>query len=113
MSDGTHRTRSQRKAAREVLDNLEAALDHEPTRVVLRWVIDQSGLFEPTRGLDPQTMAFAEGQRSVALEMIAAMNEIDPYHVVRLMKEGADDIVTLRAQANKEWRRQEHDDADA
>ena len=111
MNDETHMSRSQRKAAKEVLNNLEAALKHEPTRVVLRWVFDRAGLFETSYSTDPNATAFSEGQRSVALELIAAMNEIDPYEVVRLMKEGADDIVTLRLQAKKNARSGGDDDA--
>src|SRR6056297_1771969 len=91
-------SRRQKKAQNEFLQNLEAALKHGPSRHVLRWLMEQGGLFD-TSFTGNSTTFYNEGRRSLVLELVAAMNTVDPYEVVRLMKEGADEVVHLRNQA--------------
>lgn len=93
-------TRSQRKARKDLLDHTRAALGNESTRYLLRWTLDQAGLFDPSFTGNSQTF-YNEGRRSLGLELLALLNEIDPYEFVRLMKEGADDVVLLRNKAKR------------
>lgn len=90
MIDVSRPSRSQRKAVKQLHDNLSAAMEHGPTRYVLRWVLDAAGLFASDAD---------RGSREVALGIVAQLNEIDPHLFVRLMQEGADDIVRRRNEA--------------
>ena len=74
---------------------------HEPTRVFVRWILEQSGMYETSFTGNSETF-YKEGRRSMGLEIVAALNEIDPLEIVRLMKDGADDIVKLRNKDRKE-----------
>ena len=98
MTDNDHMSRSQKKAEKEFLEAFALALKDGNTRVVLRWIIDQCGVFD-TSFTGNSTTFYNEGRRSVALDVIGMMNAVDPYEVVRLMKDGADDVVTRRNEA--------------
>lgn len=93
-------SRSQRQARNELVENTRAALAHGPTRYLMRWILDQAGIFEPAFTGNSGTF-YAEGKRELGLEVIALFNEVDPYEFVRLMKEGADDVVQKRNEARK------------
>lgn len=95
MSNPTTLTRSERKTRKKLLDAAGAALGNANTRYLLRWVLDRAGLFEPSFTGNSGTF-YNEGKRDLGLELVNLLNEIDPYEFVRLMKEGADEIVELR-----------------
>lgn len=100
MTDDTHMSRTQKRDQRDFENALKGALSHAPTRVVMRWILEVAGTFDQSFTGNSTTF-YNEGRRSVALELMAAMNTVDPYEVVRLMKEGADEVVERR---NKERR---------
>lgn len=79
----------------QMLDTFRVALSNEPTRKLLRWVLDQTGMFDTTFTGDSATF-YREGRRDIGLEIVAMLNQIDPYEFVRLMKEGVDDLVIAR-----------------
>ena len=80
----------------QLLDTFRVALGHEPTRKLLRWVLDQTGMFGTAYTGDSAATFYREGRRDVGLEIVAMVNQIDPYEFVRLMKEGVDDLVIAR-----------------
>ena len=94
-------SRTARQARNDLIKAAQAALAHDPTRKLLRWVLDQTGLFDPAFTGNSSTF-YNEGKRDVGLNIIALLNEIDPYEFVRLMKEGADDIVRKRNEARRQ-----------
>jgi hypothetical protein len=101
MSNDDSLTRSQKKARNELLDRARKALVNEDTRYLLRWLMDQTGMFDLSYRVDGGT-EYNEGRRSIGLELVALLNQIDPYEFVRLMKDGADEIVRLRSNARSE-----------
>lgn len=98
MNNEEHITRSQKKARKELIDRVRAALADPNTRYLLRWVLERAGMFDQAFTGNSQTF-FNEGKREVGLEVVALLNEVDPYEFVRLMKEGADEVVQKRNQA--------------
>jgi len=98
-------SRREKKARKDLLDNTRAALAHDPTRQLMRWILDRTGMFGQP---DQATVERFMGRRDVGIELLELMNELDPYEFVRLQKEAADDIVELR-NANKT---EEQDDVD-
>lgn len=98
MSTEDNISRSQKKARKELLEHARAAMADPSTRYLMRWVLERSGMFEQAFTGNSHTF-FNEGKREVGLEIVALLNEVDPYEFVRLMKEGADDVVHKRNQA--------------
>lgn len=75
------------------------ALEHGPTRRVLRRLLDNCGLFARNIDADP----YQEGRRSVALGLVAEMNAIDVNQFPRLLQEGANEVTRSRvAERNME-----------
>ena|SRR6056297_443987 len=92
-------SRGQRKAQKQLLDNTRAALAHGPTRLLLRWLLDRTGMFG--QPVEDGSLERFLGRRDVGIELLELMNELDPYEFVRLQKEAADDIVQRRNEAKK------------
>lgn len=86
-------SRSQRRARKQLMDATETAMETAHGRHFARWVLDRAGLFDPNA--DP-------GRRELGLEIVNLMNEIDPHLFVGLMRDGANEIVARRANANKD-----------
>lgn len=98
MLDDQDMSRSERRAKKELMDRARRALGNEDTRYLMRWVLEQTGMFKPAFTGNSTTF-FNEGRREVGLEIVGLLNEIDPYEFVRLMKDGADEIVRKRNEA--------------
>lgn len=103
MMDDLDLSRSAKRARTELLDAARRALANEDARRLFRWVLDKTGLFEQGFTGNSSTF-FNEGKREIGLELVALLNEIDPYEFVRLMKEGADDVVRKRNLERKDER---------
>lgn len=80
---------------REMMLSIQHALTSPETRTLLRWVLQRTGMFDPAFTGNSTTF-YNEGRRDVGLEIVAMLNEIDPYEFVRLMKEGVDATVLKR-----------------
>ncbi len=85
-------SRAEKKARKELVDATRVALQNESTRYLVRWLLQRSGVLSV--GVD-------EGRRSLGVEVIAVLNEVDPYEFVRIMKEGADEVVLKRNRDRK------------
>jgi len=92
MNDQTASSRRERQMQNEQLNQLREALQHPPTRVVIRWLLHDCGIYD---------VGVHEERRAVGLGLIHAIGEVDPYEYVRLMKEGADDLVARRSKTQK------------
>lgn len=101
-------SRSQTKALKEQRADLAAAYGHEPTRRVLRRLLDACGVFSYNPSTD-NAVFYTEGQRSVGLWLIAELNAIDVHALPRLLQEGANEAVVNHAAA-KNMENQEDDD---
>lgn len=101
MNTSNSKSRTEQRAERDLLKALELAMAVPASRVLVRWILEQCGLFEPSFTGNSETF-YKEGRRSIGLEIIAALNKVDPYEVVRLMKEGADKTVELRNKDRKD-----------
>jgi len=96
MMDEFEESRAQRKARKKLKDAVKTALQNEDTRYFVRWLLDTAGIYNTSQD------AITAGRRDLGLEVVAMLNDIDPYEYVRLMKESADDIVLKRNKARKE-----------
>lgn len=76
-------SRRQRTKLKEQTREVNAAMSHEPTRRLIRRVIDMSGVFDPTSG----------DERKVGLWLIAELNRANPHTFPRLLQEAANDTV--------------------
>jgi hypothetical protein len=97
-------SRRQKRDRAQFEGDLEEVLKTGHGRRVLRWVLERSGMFTSTH--DP---AYETGRRELGLEIVNAMNAVEPYAFVTLMKEGADEIAKLRSEARRK-RNVEDDD---
>jgi hypothetical protein len=94
MNDEANMSRRQAKTHKDFLQTAKSALENDDTRVLVRWILDQAGVYD-TSSSDAGT------RRDLGLEIIAMLHAIDPYEYVRLMKEAADDVVRKRNEARR------------
>lgn len=90
-------SRSQKAALKEQRQDFQLALGHEPTRKLLRRLLTTCGLFDR----NPEGDKYLEGRRSVAMDLISEMTEIDVHAFPRLMQEGANEFVRKKTTAEK------------
>lgn len=90
-------SRSQRTQRKRLHEALERSLRSDDGKLLLRWVIDLAGIYSDA----------PFERRSVGLDIIAELNEVEPHGYVLLMKEGADELLRMRAA------KPEEDDEDA
>lgn len=102
MNEAQSISRSQKAFAKRLEDTINRGVRNEDTRFLLRWILELTGLYNP---------ATDEGRRAVGLDIIAQLNEVDPYAYVALMKEGADDVVRMRSKNNREEPGNDDEDA--
>jgi len=100
MEQDNKPSRTQAKAQKDLEQSLQRALGNGDARIIFRWILDTCGTFDPSFTGNSTTF-YNEGRRSVALELMGLMNAVDPYEVVRLMKEAADEVVEKRNKQRK------------
>ena len=98
-------TRAQKTAAKQAERDWAQALDHAPTRRVLREIIDQCGVYTPAFTGNSTTF-YNEGRRSVGLDIIATMERVREGAYLALQREALE--VRMR-QRTVETEEDEHD----
>lgn len=83
MTDDMDLSRSQKRRLKEQRREVNAVLEHEPSRRFLRRMIDVAGVFEP----GSQELA----ARDIGLWVIAELNAASPHAFPRLMMEAANE----------------------
>jgi len=91
MTDKNDLSRRQRQQYNQIAADMEQVLRTGEGQRIMRWLIDRSGVF-----LSSQSAEFDAGRRELGLELIRAMDASDPYAFVRLMQEGARELMELR-----------------
>lgn len=89
-------SRRQTQALKLQRNALERVASTDDGRVVLRMILDMSGVYEPRTSRDPVDLAHNEGRRAVGLGVIAALNEIDPQLFAALVRDTANDMTRAK-----------------
>ncbi|XAI96397.1 hypothetical protein [Microcystis phage Mel-JY33] len=76
-------TRRQKREAQQQRADMQAVLGTPEGRRVIAWVLDRCGLLAPNLRADP----IHEGRRVVGLDIVSAMEVIDPLILPRILAE--------------------------
>lgn len=88
MSDNAVMTRAQRAALKQAQNDLRAALDDARMRRVLMRIVDGTGVFQRSFTGNSETF-YREGRRSVGLEIIEMVEQVEPDAFIALQVEMA------------------------
>lgn len=92
MSTEMETSRREGQRLNEFVEDLSVVRSTRQGRRFVRWIIERSGVF-----LSANDPAFDPGKRELGLELINALSFDDPYALPALLKEGADDVVRMKA----------------
>lgn len=103
MTDQSGMTRAQKMAFKQVQNDIRAALNDAAMRRVLMRLVQQTGVFERSFTGNSETF-YREGRRSVGLEIIEMIEQVEPDAFIALQIEMA------RLRKKQEGTRHEEED---
>lgn len=95
-------SRRQRRDMMQLRDDLRSALGDPAMRRVLVWVLQLTGVYAPSYTGGDGTY-YREGKRSVGLQLIAGLTDVDPMAYVELLRD------TVAQQQDRAATAQEHE----
>ena len=97
MSDElTPLSRRQKQDLKRLLDALARVADTDEGRLVLRWIIERSGVF-----LSSKSGQFDAGRRELGLEVIRTLDAVNEFTFAQLMAEGAREVYERKQAAKR------------
>lgn len=76
-------TRRQKREAQQQRADMQEALTHPAVRRIFAWMLDRGGLL----AANPQASLAHEGRRAMALELVTAMQAVDPLALPKILAE--------------------------
>ena len=76
-------SRAQKRRIQQRRRDVVAALQHEPTKRLLRIVFEMTGIYASSVP-QPDSLLMQAGRRNVGLELMALLNDADPFAYVAL-----------------------------
>lgn len=107
MTNEQNLSRAQRKRLAQQRSDIRAALTHGPTKRLLGTIFDMCGLYRAA-GAKPEELLLQSGRRNVGLEIVALLNDTDPYAYTAIQAEAIKS--RLAADAEMKQEQEHHDD---
>ena len=107
MANEQNLSRAQRKRLAQQRSDIRAVLTHGPSKRLLGTIFDLCGLYRAA-GAKPDELLLQAGRRNVGLDLMALLNDTDPYAFTAIQAEAIK--ARLAADAEMKQEQEHHDD---